>query len=126
RTAQDRQGADRRPSDGRIKTARCGRSDREHFQVRHEHYAESPKVAFSAKSTVSLSKVHVAGSVRSQIGGGRQGWRVARPRFAATALTARLRSGEEAFMRSRQALSRGLKSETSLLPGSPGGVSGAS
>ena len=34
-----------------------------------------------------------------------QGWRCAPPLRAAAALTARLRSGEEAFMRSRQALS---------------------
>jgi hypothetical protein len=38
-----------------LKAARCGRSDRKHYQVRREHYGGSPKVAFSAKSIASLS-----------------------------------------------------------------------
>jgi hypothetical protein len=60
RIAQDRRGADHRLLDSRIKAARCGRSDRKRYQVSHEHYAGSPKVAFSAKSTISLSKRYLA------------------------------------------------------------------
>jgi hypothetical protein len=62
------------------------------------------KLHFRRSSQFHSGNDTLRGPTGSQTGD-RPAGALPRPRFAATALTARLRPGEETFMRSRQALS---------------------